>query len=752
MPLSIWMSALSCLMLLLSVASAQEDPGRRHWSEAGSPAAPQRLSPVLVTGPRGTPEPSGLSLDTTVGTASRLGLTPRELPASVEVIGREAIEEREHRTVLEAIASGTGITGANPPGDPGTFSLRGFTDNQITLLTDGVRIGPTTMTSRQLDTWNLERVEILKGPASVLYGEGAIAGAINYVLKRPQRDVPFHIDGFLSYGSFHTLRLGVGSGGPLYADTLFYRIDVSRQTSSGFIDDTASEYLSLSSALRFDASRHLSLELSFDYQHDDADAYWGTPLVPGSFATRPLSGVVHTSDGRTLDARMSRVNYNVTDSVMDADNYWGRLKANWQVTPTLRLRNELYYYAARRRWENAESYTFVPDTQRVSRDRFFVAHDQTIIGDRLEALLTLPLFGRPNRFLAGFDTNYLDFERPSFFAAAVDDVDPFQPVRGRFGLPLAAAKQETTLHTTALFFEDQLTLLPPLKLVAGVRTEWIDLERKLFDTAGALRTEPSFSRTFRPTTWRVGLVYDVLPTLSLYGQYSTAADPAGPSNIFLVRSAENVKLSYGRQWEVGLKQSVWEKRAEWTLAYFHIVRSDLLTQVSTTDVAPIGQQSSQGIEFATAVRPVPQWKLQGNVTFLDAQFDDFAEGTDTAVTSHNGNRPPNVPRLVANLWTSYRLTTPRWPLEFGSSFRYVGGRFQDNANTVKLLPYHTVDAFIGWRFPDGPRFKNSRVTVRARNLFNADYAVWGDPFYPSQVLLGEPRSIEFTLSGRFAGL
>jgi len=737
-------------VLCLSLAQAQEGGSPRPGTGTTSATAPRQLERVLVTGPRVPSEPTGLALETPTGTASRLGLTPRELPASVDVIGREAIDEQGHRTSLEALESGTGMTAANPPGDPSPVSLRGFTDNQITHLTDGVRVGPATMTSRLLDSWNLARIEVLKGPASVLYGEGAIGGAINYVTRRPQRDAPLHVDGLLSYGSFHTLRLGVGSGGPV-SDSLFYRVDFSRQTSSGFIDDTSSEYRSLTSALLFDVTRQLSLQLSFDAHHDDSSPYWGTPLVPLSFATRPLSGVVATSDGRTIDRRMSRVNYNVTDNVMYADSYWGRLKADWQAISALTVRNELYYYHADRRWENAETYAFDPETLLVTRDRFFVAHDQHIVGNRSDLLLTLPLFGLPNRFLIGLDVNHLDFERPAFFRGAVDDVDPFQPVRGRFGLPIIAARQETTINTTALFFEDQLTIFTPLKLVAGVRTEWIDLDRKVFDTAGALRTGPSFSRTFRPTTWRVGLIFDVVPTLSLYGQYGTAADPAGLGNIFLVRSEENVNLSRGNQWEVGLKQSVWDRRAELTLAYFQIRRSDLLTQVSVTDVATIGQQSSRGVEFAAALRPLPQWKLQGNVTFVDAQFDDFAESTGTAVLSHNGNRPPNVPRLVANLWTVYRLTEPRFPIEFGGSWRYVSGRFNDNANTVEMLAYHTVNAFVGWRFPDRGGFQKSRLTVRVRNLFDKDYAVWGDPFYPTQVLLGEPRSVEVALSGRFAG-
>ena len=120
-----------------------------------------------------------LNLDSLSTTSSRLGLTLREIPASIEVIGQQTIQERGFRSLSEAIEGATGVTVGDAPGDPANFSMRGFTNNQIRLLNDGLMTGPANMTSRPRDTWNLDRIEILKGPASVLYGEGAIAGAIN---------------------------------------------------------------------------------------------------------------------------------------------------------------------------------------------------------------------------------------------------------------------------------------------------------------------------------------------------------------------------------------------------------------------------------------------------------------------------------------------------------------------------------------------------------------------------------------------
>jgi len=109
----------------------------------------------------------------------------------------------------EAIQAATGVTVGDSPGNPTNFFMRGFTNKQIRLLYDGLMIDSASMTSRPRETWTLGRIEILKGPASVLYGEGAVAGAINFVTKRPVRELRGD-GGFLSYGSFNTTRVGVG--------------------------------------------------------------------------------------------------------------------------------------------------------------------------------------------------------------------------------------------------------------------------------------------------------------------------------------------------------------------------------------------------------------------------------------------------------------------------------------------------------------------------------------------------------------
>lgn len=731
-----------CILVLTIVLSVLSSTVNAEPSKQES-LADVHVPDITVVGTALKHQGTGtLHLERESPSASRLGLSIREIPASVEVVDQALLQERGLRTISEAVEGATGVTVGDSPGNPANFSMRGFTNNQLRLLYDGLMIGPASMTSRPRDTWNLERIEILKGPASVLYGEGALGGAINFVTKRPIRSEQVTVDALLSYGTFNTLRAAAGSGGPLHWDNLHYRLDLSYQTSDSFsgIQRTPYTYWNMTSALLYDVTPRLNVEVSFDVSHDRSVPYWGTPLVPGSFAgMSAIPDVVSTRDGQTIDARFFRQNFNVVDANMSATTYWAKLKTNWQPTDTIQLRNQGYYYWAGRDWQNAETYQFNPGTRLIDRDRFFVQHDQYILGDRLELQINESIWVHKNRFVVGVDFSHLHLNRPSFFSSG-DSVDPLGIPGGSFG-PIVSAEQRTGITTAALFAEEQFNVTNALKLVGGMRFDYIDLSRKLFNNAGIFNQTASFERDFQPVTWRVGAVYDLFPNLTLYGHYATAADPVG-TNLFIVRAAENFDLATGAQWEVGLKQSLWNQRAEWTMAYFDIFRKNILTQTSLLAAENVGRQTSRGFELSAAVRPTDAWRIQGNLTVLSAEFADFSEQAGNNLVSHDGNRPPNVPQTVANLWSQYRIPFAI-PFDLGAAFRYVGPRFADNANAVRLHSYTTADMWVS--IP----YKQFTLTIRGRNLADKTYAIWADPFYPSQVLLGAPRTMEVMLTARF---
>ena len=704
--------------------------------------AQTRLPEVRVEAQRETP----LNNDARADSASLLGLTPRETPATVEVIDRATMESRGLRSVTEAAQGAVGVTAGDPAGEPAGFSMRGFTHSQINTLYNGLKIGPQNMTSRVMDTGNLERIEILKGPASLMSGEGAAGGAVNLVTRKPHRG-PIENEAYLSFGSFSTLRAGFGSGGSTPVQGLDYRFDVSRSSSNGFIDDTGSRNWHVSGGLDYQVNSNFKLWGAMEYKKDSASAYWGTPLVPVAFSGANAAGgivsgtYVSNYNGTnlgpiTIDGRTLKTNYNVLDNRNTAEETFLRGGFEWKLGSGLTLRDQVYYYTAKREWFNNEISAFNTGSGLVDRERFYVAHDQSLIGNKAELQWDAKLSGMDNRMVAVLDYSSLNFDRPGAANFPGDSVPLVNPPRGVYGL-LTTQKQTAEIRNLALSIEDRLKLTPALALIAGLRHETIDLDRGSTNAAGANRAGFPFSTSFHPTTGRVGLTYEAMPGFTLYGQYATGADVAA-NNLFLLGATQPLQLTRARTYEAGIKHLFWEKKAEWNFALFDIERRNVYAAAGGQSLNIAGKQLSKGAEVSLAVKPARAWNLWGNVAYTDAKYADYT----FAGGSFSGNRPPNVPNVVVNAGVSYRFNTPM-PVEIGASVRHVGDRFHSDANTVKLLAYTVGDAFASMDVG------KTKLSFRVRNITNEKYAIWSDPFYPDQILLGAPRSHELTALFKF---
>jgi iron complex outermembrane receptor protein len=707
-----------------------------------SSIAQTRLPEVRVEGQRETP----LNNDARADSASTLGLTPRETPATVEVIDRAMMESRGLRSVSEAMQGTVGVTAGDHPAEPASFSMRGFSSSQINTLYNGIKIGPQNMTSRVMDTGNLERIEVLKGPASLMSGEGAAGGAVNLVTRKPHRG-PVENEAYISFGSFSTLRAGFGSGGSTPVQGLDYRFDVSRSSSNGFIDDTGSRNWHVSGGLDYQVSSNFKLWGAVEYKKDSASAYWGTPLVPAAFSGANAAGgivsgtYVSNYNGTnlgpiTIDGRTLKTNYNVLDNRNTAEEYFLRGGFEWILGGGLTMRDQVYYYTAKREWFNNEITAFNTGSGLIDRERFYVAHDQSLIGNKAEVQWDAKLSGMDNRMVAVLDVSSLNFDRPGAANFPGDTVPVVNPSRGTYGL-LTTQKQTADIRNVALSVEDRLKLTPALALIAGLRHETIDLDRGSTNVAGANRAGFPFSTSFHPTTGRVGVTYEAMPGFTLYGQYATGADVAA-NNLFLLGATQPLQLTRARTYEVGAKHLFWEKKAEWNFALFDIERRNVYAAQGGQSLNIAGKQLSKGAELSLAVKPTRAWNLWGNVAYTEAKYADYT----FAGGSFSGNKPPNVPNVVANAGVSYRFNTPM-PVEIGASVRHVGDRFHSDANTVKLLAYTVGDAFASMDVG------KTKLSFRVRNITNEKYAIWSDPFYPDQILLGAPRSYEVTALFKF---
>ncbi|OYX29867.1 MAG: hypothetical protein B7Y99_12465 [Caulobacterales bacterium 32-69-10] len=656
---------------------------------------------------------------------SRLGITALETPAAVELLTGDAIRLRGDLQLSDAIARSTGIVQQNNPGNGSTanFAARGFNGvNSVRVLLDGMNlfVGAGTVTF-PFDTWTVQQVEVLKGPASVMFGQGAIGGSINVVPKRPSFSKQTY-DFQAGIGTDRTYRLGVGAGGPI-SDTLAYRVDINRQGSNGYVDRGGSNSWAVSGSVTWKPAENFRVTLSDDYGDQEPMRYFGVPLI----------------DGR-IDPRSRKLNYNVFDSKMRFKDNAGQLRAEWDVSENVRLRNSAYILTTDRVWRNTETYFYSPATRTVDRTDYVpIQHNQRQIGDTFDARFKSRFGSVENSLVVGAEANRIRFIHTNdgfpgttttvpvfgFDPGLYDEQDVYRP------------RYRTRTRAYALLAEDQLKLTPEISIVGGLRYDDYQVKRYTLP-ARTLAVDKGLNAT----TWRIGAVYQPTTTLSFYAQYATGADHLGS---LITTSAGQVpfELSTGRQYEAGVKGLFLSGRGEWTFAAYKIVKNKLLTRVSNspTLTQQVGERSSKGLEASVALQLGGGWSIDANGTVLDARYDDFTDFVSGVGVSRNGKTPPNVPETAGNLWLSWQIV-PAFRVFAGA--RYVGKQYGDNANTKSLIlpSYTVVDAGVEWRIRD-----HLALTGQLFNAFDEQYATssYGD----EQWILARPRAFEIRLTGRF---
>lgn len=655
-------------------------------------------------------------------TGSRLDITALETPATIQSLSGDMLRLRGDTDVVRAVSRAVGIAAMPSTGSAGYgFSARGFGSSSVTLLYDGMKslINTGSMTY-PYDTWNVERIDVLNGPASVLYGGGAIGAAVNIIPRRPSEVAENTL--FVSGGSNSTYQTALDSTGPL-ADNLLYRLDVSRNSSDGYVQRGESDSTSITGALQYIVSDELSLTLSGDYGDREGPEYLGAPLI----------------DGRALES-LRHINYSTYDGDVAFTDYRGQLLVDWQPSESVNFRNISSYVRGERVWKYASRFIYRPATNDILRSGYGVyTQHQDQIDNHTEISWNHRLFGLENSVSFGTDLVHLSNDRYVDNYAGSDVIDLRNSAPGRFPTQIASRNyQDMTVDQYSVFAEDRLELTSSLSAIAGIRFDHSKTEREnLVDGS-------SVEKTYTPDSWRVGLVYELQPDFNVYAQYATAVDPV--SNLCCISAAQmDFAMSEGKQTEIGLKQSAWEGRLEWTLAAYDITKNKLLTPdpVNLGQSQQVGEQSSRGVEASVAWNIDDAWRVELNGTVLRARYEDFSETVSGVLYSRDGNRPINTPERSANLWVTWAFA-PQWHAQAGA--RYVGKIYANTDNTQSVDGYTVADAGLHWDVSS-----DIGLDLRAKNLFDKFYAysTVGNGANGGQLLQGPPRTVDVGLTVRF---
>lgn len=677
-----------------------------YASSAAAQATGQGVEEILVFGTQGARDSS---------TGSRLDLTLLETPATVDIIDGDAIRARMDTSVLEAATRSAGITNESNPGNGG-FSVcsRGFCgQGAVTKLYDGMNLynAAGTMTF-PFDTWSIERVEVLKGPSSVMYGEGGIGGAINVLPRRPERSRSG--EARLIGGEDGTQFIGIDYTNAL-GDSAAFRVDYSDSQSDNWVEPNGdSEAQMLAFAVQWDVSDDFKLSARIDSGEQDAMRYFGIPNANGDFV-RDFVGI----------------NFNVSDGEVHYEDDSIRLRAEWQASDTFGVQADLFQLTTDRFWKNTEAYFYDDAAQLVERwDPLVLGHDMEHTGLRTSFSFTPS--GGGMRAAVGFEVNDVSFERPTnFFTPAnsagitfdeFDVVDPydFQPgVLADITTAPYAPDTFSDVSQWAVFGEAQFNPSDRFAIVAALRMDDYDTQIVRLGRAG-------IDQQVDDVTGRIGFVYDLSDDTALYGQYGTGS--THPSNSIVTGSVNNreAEMIESEQIEIGLKHQVDGTGFAWNVALFDITRNNLIydnpNSGNPDDVFVIPEQTSQGIEVGFTYTVSDSFQLYGNAAPLNLEDET------------GGNPGTYAPEQTANLGFMWGIGDS---VRILADARYVGERF----GGIPMPSYTVVDASVRFDLNDTFGF-----TLKADNLFDELYA--SSNYYEETWSVGKPRtaSIAFDFS------
>jgi iron complex outermembrane receptor protein len=641
---------------------------------------------IVVTGEQ---EPEAGYRVPNATSATRTDTPIRDIPQSIQVVPQQVLEDQQVQRVEDALENVSGVQQTVSSLNVATsFLIRGFETTNI--YRDGLR-DPTNFSSGS-ELANIDRIEVLKGPAAVLYGQGELGGLVNFVTKQPLAEPFYSVEG--TVGNFNLYGGAIDLTGPLNdSRTLLYRLNVSGQRSDTFIDFSEIERYQFAPVLTWQIGKNTALTFEADYQDRRYPSVPGLPAVgtvlPNPFGELPRDRFLGDPDFNYRDIEALRVGYRFEHRFSENWLVRNSFKATFQSLDAkfafpvgLQANNRLFdqLYAA-----NVE-----PDDRRV------YAVDTNVVGKfRTGSIEHQVVFG------VNFDRSNVS---RNIILARLDPIDIFNPVYGR--TPGAIRQRIITdaySESVGFYIQDQISLLDNLKLVLGGR---FDLVNQKQENLVSSTTSEQDDQAFSP---RVGIVYQPIQPVSLYASYSRAFNPATPGTILVSGAAAEPER--GTQYEAGIKAEFLQGRLSSTLAFYELTRSNVLTPSPTDPFASVqtGEQRSRGVELDVAGEILPGWRVIASYAYTDAQ-----------ITEDNryevGNQLINVPENSASLWTTYEVQTGGLKgLGFGVGLRYVGEREGDLENSFSLPSYLRTDATIYYKR------NNFRAALNVNNLFDTEY-------------------------------
>ncbi|MFJ7501402.1 TonB-dependent siderophore receptor [Serratia grimesii] len=669
----------------------------------------------------GQPESDGAKsyqpLTSVTGTRTETSLL--NVPQDIDVVPQQVITDQAVSSLDEALYNVSGITQANTlGGTQDAVMKRGFGDNRDgSILRDGVR----SVQARNF-TPTTERVEVLKGPASMLYGMGEPGGMINMITKKPQLQQHTHVEGWGS--SFKGGGGQLDVTGPLGTSGFAYRMIVDHDETDYWRNFGRNRQTVIAPSLMWYGE---STTVRVAYEHME----YLVPFDRGTIIDSRTGKPVNTPRDRRFDESYNATRGDQDSVTLQVDQV---LNESWKSSLT-------YAYSRNSYSDNqARALALNPDTGVLSRQADSTAHavshanavQLTVNGD--------VDWGKTNhQMLFGFDFEDNRTYRGDMIRGKKNsDFNIYNPVYGLMPTSNAVSAKDSdqreNLTSYGWFMQDSVQLTEKWLVMGGLRYDAFDVfagKGRPFVT----NTDSSDSKLIP----RAGVVYKLTPYVSLYSSYTESFKP----NSSIASQIDSLPPEQGKAWEVGSKVEL-PNGITGTLALFDITKRNVMVNElvnGETVTRTAGRVRSQGVELDVAGNITDSLSLIGSYAYTDARVVDDPD--------NKGKEMTNVARHTASLFMTQDLgSTGLYSgdnVRVGAGARYVGRRPGDAANSFNLDNYTVADAFAAYTLPvNGYRVK---WQLNVKNLFDKTY-------YPSsggnlRVAVGEPREVVLRASVDF---
>jgi len=620
----------------------------------------------------------------------KLNAPLKQIPITFNSIGKAILDDQGVDDFQSALKNVSGVNPVETYGGFQQFVIRGFTD--FLMLVDGFRDERQNISQSAplSSTASVDHIEVVKGPASVLFGHSALGGIINVIRKQPTT-VPAY-DFSLAYGSYNTRRMTAGAGGAI-TSKLSYRADFGISDQDGWRKagySKANGYLALNYALS--ASDQFQLQLGASKDNYQLDA--GIPTINGIIPA-----------GVALSTR-----YNTPQDNMTYDRNDIQLRYNHSFSPDTKLTETVSYASDSYHYFSSETLYLNASQDSVNREYFNFNTSLKPLQNTLELSSVLKTGVIEQRFTIGNSLNYLSWKQfRDSGLPVVSTVGLINPVESQANIVITNdTRRILSEFSTSFYLQDWINFSAKLKGLIGLRYDYFNGEYRTdkLNTKNDFVKGVSTDRNSDALTYRFGLVYEPVTAVSIYGSYSNYFKPGRqlPVNDIVL------KPETGAMAELGVKLQLNDQLSSTTSVY-HIRKSDIIIGKGAGVFDQAGKAVSKGIEEDLTYTPDAHISVTVGYSYTDARFKDYVQ---SASVDLSGKRLYYAPDHQANLWATYRFARKiednGFRISLGGNF--TGKSFADNDNAVKLPAYTIVNAALHYQF------KHADIGLNVNNVFD----------------------------------